>query len=92
MDDSKLYLFDAVDATPRFYVVGKSVYRLNGEPAFVIAGEKQRMTPMGSTKPVSRITSEGWITACGRAVRWSPQMDRILAGAGQKFDVTNMVA
>jgi hypothetical protein len=23
MDDSKLHLFDAVDATPRFYVVGK---------------------------------------------------------------------
>jgi hypothetical protein len=92
MGDSKLYLFDTVDATPRFYVVGKTVYRLNGEAVFVIDGEKHRMTPIGSPKPVFRITSEGWIAACSRAVLWSPHMDRILAGAGRPVDVTNMVA
>jgi hypothetical protein len=42
MDVSKLYLFDVIDATPRFYVVGKTVYRLNGE-----AREPQRR--QGST-------------------------------------------
>jgi hypothetical protein len=92
MNDSKLYLFDVVDAMPRFYVVGKTVYRLNGEPVFVIDGEKQRMIPMNSSKPVFRITSEGWITVCGRAVLWSPRIDQILAGAGRPIDVTNMVA
>jgi hypothetical protein len=64
--EAKTGRFDTVDATPRFYVVGKTVYRLNGEAVFVIDGEKQRMTPIGSPKPVFRITSEGWIAACSR--------------------------
>ncbi len=32
------------------------------------------------------------VDAGGRAVLYSPDMDRILAAAGQRFDVSNMVA
>jgi hypothetical protein len=92
MDDSKLYLYDAVDASPKFFVKGSTVYRLNGEAAFTIDGEKQRMTPMGSTKPAFRIVAEGWVTACGRAVLMSPAMDRVLAGVWQTRDVHSLIA
>jgi hypothetical protein len=87
----KLYLYDVVDATPRFVVHGSRVCRLNGEAVYAIDGEAKTMTPIGATAPVFKI-SGGWVVACGRAVLWSPQMDRILTGAGQKFDVSNMVA
>jgi hypothetical protein len=36
--------------------------------------------------------AEGWVNACGRAVLWSPDMDRILAGAGAVRDVASMIA
>jgi hypothetical protein len=87
----KLYLYDVVDATPPFYVIGNTVHRLNGEPVYTIDGEKKQMRPVGATEPVFRI-NHGWVNACGRAVLWSPHLDRILAGAGQRLDVRNMVA
>jgi hypothetical protein len=88
----KLYLYDVVDATPRFFVRGRTVCRLtSGEAVYVIDGDEKTMTPAGADKPVFKIQG-GWVVACGRAVLWSPDMDRILAAAGQKFDVTNMVA
>jgi hypothetical protein len=87
----KLYLYDVVDATPRFVVHGSRVCRLNGEAVFVIDGDARTMTPCGADKPQFKLQG-GWVVACSRAVLWSPDMDRILAGAEQKFDVTNMVA
>jgi hypothetical protein len=87
----KLYLYDVVDAAPRFVVHGSRVCRLNGEAVYTIDAEQKTMTPVGADKPVFKIQG-GWVVACGRAVLWSPDMDRILAGAGQPFHVTNMVA
>jgi hypothetical protein len=87
----KLYLYDVVDAMPRFVVRGRTVCRLSGEAVYVIDGEEKTMTPCGADKPVFKIQG-GWIVACGRAVLWSPDMDRILAAAGQRFDMANMVA
>jgi hypothetical protein len=87
----KLYLYDVVDATPRFYVVGKTVYRLNGEALYTIDGAAKTMTPIGATEPVFQI-KRGWVYADDRAVLMSTAMHRILAGAGQPFDVSNMVA
>jgi hypothetical protein len=87
----KLYLYDVVDAAPRFVVHGSRVCRLNGEAVDTIDAEQKTMTPVGADKPVFKIQG-GWVVACGRAVLWSPDMDRILAGAGQPFHVTNMVA
>jgi hypothetical protein len=87
----KLYLYDVVDATPKFFVRGSTVCKLNGETVYTIDGEQETMTPLGADKPVFKI-SGGWVIACGRAVLWSAGMDRILAGAGQRFDVSNMVA
>jgi hypothetical protein len=67
------------------------VFKLSGETMFTIDGDAKTMTPIGADKPVFKVQG-GWVVACGRAVLWSPQMDWILAGAGQKFDVSNMVA
>lgn len=88
----KLYFYDVVDATPRFVVHGSRVCRLtNGEAVYVIDGEAKTMTPVGADKPVFKLQG-GWVVAGGRAVLYSPDMDRILAAAGQRFDVSNMVA
>jgi hypothetical protein len=45
----------------------------------------------GATEPVFKIKA-GWVYAGGRAVLMSTAMHRILAGAGQPFDVSTMVA
>ncbi len=72
-------------------MVGKTVYRLNGEAVYTIDGAQKTMTPLGASEPIFRIKA-GWVYAGGRAVLYSPDMDRILAAAGQRFDVSNMVA
>jgi hypothetical protein len=87
----KLYLYDVVDATPRFVVRGRTVCRLSGEAVYVIDGEEKTMTPVGADKPVFKLQG-GWVVACGRAVLSSPDMDRILAAAGRPVEVANMVA
>jgi len=56
----KLYLYDAVDATPRFVVHGSRVCRLNGEAVFVIDGDARTMTPIGADKPVFKLQG-GWV-------------------------------
>jgi hypothetical protein len=86
----KLYFYDVVDTMSRFVVHGSRVCRLNGEAVFAIDGEAKTMTPIGAEKPVFKI-HPGWVVAYG-PVLWSPDINRILAGAGQKFDVQNMVA
>jgi hypothetical protein len=63
----KLYLYDVVDATPRFVVHGNRVCRLNGEAVFVIDGDARTLTPVGADKPVFKLQG-GWVVACGRAV------------------------
>jgi hypothetical protein len=45
----------------------------------------------GATEPVFKIKA-GWVYAGGRAVLMSTAMHRMLAGAGQPFDVSTMVA
>jgi hypothetical protein len=48
----KLYLYDVVDATPRFVVRGRMVCRLtSGEAVFAIDGDARTMTPIGADKP-----------------------------------------
>jgi hypothetical protein len=72
----KLYLYDVANAAPRFYVIGKTVYRLNGEAVYTIDGAAKTMTPIGATEPVFQIKC-GWIYAGGRAILYAPQMERI---------------
>jgi hypothetical protein len=43
----KLYLYDVVDAAPRFFVRGSTVCKLSGEPTYAIEGEKRTMVPVG---------------------------------------------